>query len=559
MKTLRNLAIIGAFMVPAWQSAGAEDLKDWTEPSDEVMIAFPTAEGFGKYASGGRGGKIVKVTSLADDDSEGTLRWAFKQHYGEPLTILFDVSGKIKLTRELRVTRRNWTLAGQSAPGDGIIITHDKVNFGGSQNFIVRNVRFRIGEKDASGKIVTRNAVGAENCQNFIFDHCTFGWSSEENLNTADSHFLTVQHSIVHEGLYNAGHSKGARGYGAQLGGSPATYHHNLFIHNQSRSPRINGARGEDYLVFMEYVNNVNYNYGKRGGCYGGENTANITSFNGLNSAHECNFMSNYYKPGPNSDKKRVEFIKVSYARSGATSWGPSKWYIADNVAEGLGDYTADNWKGVARDNEKYSLDELNAGERIVPVNAYYRYSPAGVKGRYTPADYMLTDIEPGENVLASVVAKAGTVNPDKVERRLLEEAAKGTTTYVGSNNTMPGIIDNENDAEGFYEYAADYTVAPDTDGDGLPDAWELKRASSLSEIDNNTILDDGYTALEVYLNELMGDYDNITSITDVIVDSSDDAPVEYYTLQGVRVRGELSSGLYVRRQGAKAEKVIVR
>ncbi len=269
--------------------------------------------------------------------------------------------------------------------------------------------------------------------------------------------------------------------------------------------------------------------------------------------------MSNYYKPGPNSDKKRVEFIKVSYARSGATSWGPSKWYIADNVAEGLGDYTADNWKGVARDNEKYSLDELNAGERIVPVNAYYRYSPAGVKGRYTPADYMLTDIEPGENVLASVVAKAGTVNPDKVERRLLEEAAKGTTTYVGSNNTMPGIIDNENDAEGFYEYAADYTVAPDTDGDGLPDAWELKRASSLSEIDNNTILDDGYTALEVYLNELMGDYDNITSITDVIVDSSDDAPVEYYTLQGVRVRGELSSGLYVRRQGAKAEKVIVR
>ncbi|MDE6390067.1 MAG: hypothetical protein K2L26_01445, partial [Duncaniella sp.] len=146
-------------------------------------------------------------------------------------------------------------------------------------------------------------------------------------MNTADSHFLTVQYSIVHEGLYNAGHSKGARGYGCQWGGSPATYHHNLLAHNNSRSCRFNGARGEDNVVFMEYVNNVNYNYGKNN-CYGGENTANISDYNGLNSAHECNFMANYYKPGPNSSKTDVTFVNSSYAREGARSWAPAKWFV---------------------------------------------------------------------------------------------------------------------------------------------------------------------------------------------------------------------------------------
>ena len=123
----------------------------------------------------------------------------------------------------------------------------------------------------------------------------------EENMNTADSHFLTVQYSIVHEGLYDAGHAKGARGYGSQWGGSPATYHHNLLSGNDSRSPRFNGARGEDYVVFMEFANNVNFNWGRWNSVYGGENTADITSYNGKNSVHECNFMNNYYKPGPQS------------------------------------------------------------------------------------------------------------------------------------------------------------------------------------------------------------------------------------------------------------------
>jgi hypothetical protein len=465
------------------------------------VLAFPTAEGFGKFATGGRGGRVVKVTKLTDDGSEGTLRWAFQQYADEPITIVFEVSGQIALASELRVNRANWTLAGQTAPGEGIAITRNKVNLGGSQNFIVRNVRFRIGQKNLAGDIQAENALGAENCANFIFDHCSFGWSVEENMNTADSHFLTVQYSIVHEGLYNAGHSKGARGYGSQWGGSPATYHHNLLAHNNSRSARLNGARGEDYVVFMEYVNNVNYNYGKKGGCYGGENTAEISEYNGKNSAHECNFMNNYYKPGPNSNSSEVTFISSSYARSGATSWGPAKWYVNGNVAEGITAATADNWKGV--EVETYKLADIRVDERIVTQTPWYRYTVNPI-GSYVPEQYMLYDIESAEEAYKTVVAKAGTINRDAVERRVADEAANGMTHYKGS--LADGIIDTESQAEGFFEYDSNYTVPTDTDGDGMPDAWETAHGLNPAEVDNNRVNADGYTALEVYLNSLMGE-----------------------------------------------------
>lgn len=478
----------------------------FVKASDALRLkAFPSAEGFGKYCSGGRGGKVVKVTSTADDGSAGTLRWAFGQYPGEPITIVFEVSGDIALASELRVNRSNWTLAGQTAPGEGIVITHNKVNLGGSQNFIVRNVRFRIGQKNMAGDILADNACGAENCANFIFDHCSFGWSVEENMNTADSHFLTVQYSIVHDGLYNAGHSKGERGYGCQWGGSPATYHHNLLANNNSRSPRINGARGEDNVVFMEYVNNVNYNYGKRGACYGGENTAAISDYNGLNSAHECNFMGNYYKPGPYSDKNSVEFISSSYARDGATSWAPAKWYLEGNVAEGFDAVNADNSKGVVA--EHYKKDEVLASERIVTATPWYKWSAAGTSGNYVPEHYMLYDITDAATAFDEVIAKAGTISRDRVERRVAADAKAGTATYSGAfAGAGKGIIDTENDAEGFFEYSKDYEVPVDTDGDGMPDAWE--NANGLDPVvpDNNHVNADGYTALEAYLNSLMGE-----------------------------------------------------
>ena len=145
---------------------------------------------------------------------------------------MFAVSGDIRLADQLRINRADWTLAGQTAPGDGIVITHNKINLGGSQNFIIRNVRFRCGQKDVNGQILQDQALGVENCNNYLFDHCVVGWSMEENMNTQDCHFLTVQNTIVHEGLYNAGHKKGKRGYGTQWGGSPASYYRNLLADN---------------------------------------------------------------------------------------------------------------------------------------------------------------------------------------------------------------------------------------------------------------------------------------------------------------------------------------
>lgn len=472
--------------------------------SARQLLAFPSAEGFGKYTTGGRGGKVVTVTSLADDGSEGTLRWALQQYKNEPITVVFAVSGNIQLVSELRVNRADFTIAGQTAPGQGILISRNKVNFGGSQNFIVRNIRFRIGQKNMAGEILAENACGAENCANFIFDHCVFGWSVEENMNTADSHFLTVQHSIVHEGLYNAGHSKGARGYGCQWGGSPATYHHNLLINNNSRSPRFNGARGEDYVVFMEYVNNVNYNYGTRGGCYGGENTAAIASYDGLNSAHECNFINNYYKPGANSSKTELWFVNSSYAREGAKSWAPAKWFVNGNYADRFPAVTADNWKGMAA--EVYTLDDIRANERIVTATPWYRHNAAGPVGSYVPGRFMLDIDQSAEDAFNHVIAHAGTVNRDAVEVRLAQEAQNGTSTYGGSLGSKKGIIDTENDAEGFIDYPQDYTVPTDTDGDGMPDAWETANGLQPTVADNNLLNAEGYTALEVYLASLMGE-----------------------------------------------------
>lgn len=495
----------GAYTVAAVSRYGAVSQPVAAEPVARIK-AFPTAEGFGKYATGGRGGKVVTVTSLADDGSEGTLRWAFDQHKGSPLTIVFAVSGDIALNSELRVSRADWTLAGQTAPGDGVVITRNKVNLGGSQNFIVRNMRFRIGQKNTAGQIQAENACGVENCSNFIFDHCSFGWSVEENMNTADSHFLTVQYCIVHEGLYNAGHSKGARGYGCQWGGSPATYHHNLLANNVSRSCRFNGARGDDYVVFMEYVNNVNYNYGGTGGCYGGENTADINSYNGLNSAHECNFINNYYRAGAASNSLSSGiFVNSSYARDGAKSWAPAKWYINGNAVRNNATVTADNWKGVTA--EGYTLDRIKADERIVTATPWWRHTPAGVYGRYVPADYMLDITETADEAYASVVAKAGCVRRDRVETRVAAEARDGVSNYGGkTKGSKSGIIDTEADAEGFFTWPADFERPTDTDGDGMPDAWETANGLDPVTADNNRLNRDGYTALEVYLASLMGE-----------------------------------------------------
>lgn len=478
----------------------------------DTIVAFPGAEGFGKYTSGGRGGQVVYVTSLADDangETEGTLRWAMKQYPDEPLTVCFAVSGEIRLVKDLRINRQNYTIAGQTAPGMGIVITHNKVNCGGSKNFIIRNVRFRIGRNDVNGNIITQNAFGAENCENYIIDHCDFGWSTEENMNTYDSHFITVQYCIVHEGLNNSGHPKGARGYGCQWGGSPATYHHNLLVNNNKRSCRFNGAQSNDFVVYLDYINNVVYNFeGGSNGCYGGENTAKVDSFNGLNSAHECNFVNNYYKVGPNTTNKKY-FFSVEKARSGATSWGPSQWYVSGNVFDGADDVTADNWKGVTGKAPYDNTDTLRVDTLIHPATPWWRWTEDSIYGRYDFDQYAYAagNYQLSDSAFMTVMDTAGCFPRDHVERRLINDTRNGTHTYVGSKTGKKGIIDTEEDAEGFYAYpdSLDYDLPSyDSDLDGMPDDWEIANGCDPAAPDNNMRHGSGYTMLEMYLHYAM-------------------------------------------------------
>ena len=469
------------------------------------LLAFPGAEGFGKYTSGGRGGKVVYVTTLADDangETEGSLRWAMKQYPDEPITVCFAVTGEICLVKDLRINRKNYTIAGQTAPGMGIVITHNKVNCGGSENFIIRNIRFRIGRNDVNGNIITQNAFGAENCAHYIIDHCEFGWSTEENMNTYDSHFITVQYCIVHEGLNKSGHPKGARGYGCQWCGSPATYHHNLLVNNNKRSCRFNGAQSNDYVVYLDYINNVNYNFeGGSNGCYGGENTAKLAEgeYNGLNSAHECNFINNYYKAGPNTTNTKL-FVSVEKARSGATSWGPSKWYFAGNIFDGVPAATADNWSAVNING--YTKEESRVDTLIRPATPWWRWTTDSIYGQYDfdALAYAAGSYETAEEAFQTVLDTAGCFPRDHVGLRLTSDTRNGIYTYTGSETGKKGIIDTEADAEGFYDYPY---VAPltDTDLDGMPDEWESANGCDPAVPDQNTLHPSGYTMLEMYLD----------------------------------------------------------
>lgn len=483
----------------------------------QAQKAFPTAEGFGKKATGGRGGEVVEVTNLQDDAAgsiEGSFRWALRQYTGSPLTVVFRVSGDIKLVAELKCSRTTGlTIAGQTAPGDGISFSHNKMNFGGSANFIIRNIRSRIGVQDASGSSIYSNALGAENCQNFIIDHCSFGWSGEENMNTFDDHFHTVQWCILHESLYNSGHPKGSRGYACQWGGSEATYHHNLLANNYSRSCRFNGARGtsieQDVVVFIEYINNVNYNWGDDGSIYGGENTGENTKYFG----HACNFINNYYKPGPVTSSNGYYFIRPSYARTGATSYaeahGPSKWYLGGNVMEASGNVSAanaqkvtgNNWEGIEMGDagSHYTKDQMRVDSIIVPNQV------RPTKYQFNYSDYKYSDYETAAEAYQSVVSQAGALPHDVCDTRILS-AVKNGTGDAGAT-LGKGIIDNPADVGGFPTYSTNYTQVVDADHDGIDDAWEVaNKLDPTDKTDRNKLTGEGYTALEVYLNSLMGE-----------------------------------------------------
>ena len=527
-------------------------------PLENKLLAFPTARGFGKYVSGGRGCKVVEVTNLEDDPknpSEGSLRWALTVAGKENATIVFRVSGVIKIqpnaqkVRDLRANLKNVTIAGQTAPGEGILIRGGKMNFGGSDNLIIRNLRFRIGDideadlaKPTDSRFIKGAGFGLENAKNVIIDHCCFGWSGEENMTMYDNHFTTVQWCIVHEGLYDAGHQKGNRSYANQWGGSPATYHHNLLAHNYNRSSRLNGASSttEDRNVFMEYFNNVNYNWGKKNSCYGGENEA------GTYSSHECNFVGNYYKPGPSTPSGSY-FMELSAARSGKTlNPNPSRWYFADNVMEGSSSATNDNWSAI-HNNTSYTVAGMKSETLVYPSAEVTRLD----KCKFDDYDLYRTPTESAEEAYEHVLAKAGTINRDQTEQRVVNEVRNKQAQYKGTTLNKAGFIDSPDDAEGWPTYAS-ATPVVDNDHDGMADDWELAHGFNPADAEDGKLVvsAEGYTALEVYLNSLMGEKIDFTptAIRTVNMISSEVVHRQIFTLDGRQV-GTLQRGLNIVRE----------
>jgi len=463
--------------------------------SQDGTPAFPTAEGYGKWASGGRGGGVVYVTHLKDNTDKwsagykGSLRAALETSGSDPITIVFSCSGIIQLTSELRVSRDNVTIAGQTAPGDGICIKGGTVNLGGSHNLIIRHIRFRTGLRDDT-YFIEGACLNIENGGNFIIDHCSFSWSAEENIGFYDDADITVQWCISAEALYNAGHPKGVRSYGAVLGGSTASYHHNLLAHNVSRSPRFGTSDPMDRNVIIDYVNNVNYNWGSAGSCYGGENEM------GPNGSVSINMVNNYYKPGPAYPGTSVSyFVKPSY-EIGIQDIYFSKWHINGNYMEGAANTGAniDNWSAVGIDEYISQLgsyvtkDSLKTG----PIEVLFPVETQGAQEAFN-------------NVLNS----AGAFPRDAFDRRIIREVSEGTATSASSfkNFTITGIVDKPSDSGGYPVYNT-YNKFTDYDLDGMADSWEIANGlDTTSADDRNLLTPEGYTYLEVYINGMAGEY----------------------------------------------------
>lgn len=479
-----------------------------TVNAQQTTPSFPTAEGYGMYALGGRGGKVVAVTNLEDyltteTPVEGSLRWAAAQYPNDPLTIVFRTSGIIKLKSDLRIKRNYLTIAGQTAPGDGIMIRGGKVNFGGSTHVVLRHLRMRIGMTDEN-TYIDGGSIGLENAENVIIDHCTFGWSSEENMTMYDNKLTTVQWSLVHEGLYDAGHPKGVRGYGSQWGGQTATYHHNLLAHNYNRSPRFNGARSNDARVLMDYINNVNYNWGKANSAYGADIEGGTIYFPRW---HKVNMINNYYKPGPARPGTSSSYFVQSSFSSAQKTDQIALWYMKGNIMEGSAntDKTENNYLGL--DASAYVSKGISA-EALQSDTIFPTLYPVNT--------------ETAEQAYQSVLAGAGAFPRDTVDRRIVNEVRTGTAAGMGTSSKNPffnqakGIIDVPTAVGGYPEYAT-YNTITDADNDGMDDAWET--ANGLNPVDSedrNRVTLSGYTALEVYLNSLVGEIIELKFATSV-------------------------------------------
>ena len=387
---------------------------DWTPSREGQQIAFEGAEGCGKYSLGGRGGKEYVVTSLADDGSEGTLRYAVEAE--GPRIVTFAVSGDIHLTSPLNISNPYLTILGQTAPGKGITIRDHNV-FITADHVIVRYLRMRLG----TAARVEADALGARHCRHLIIDHCSISWATDENASFYNLSDATIQWCIISEALNASVHHKGKHGYGGIWGGRNVSFHHNLFAHNNSRNPRFDHPRlywENDLLYYrgtVEFVNNVVYNWGMKA-IYGGEEGW-------------FNVIKNYFRPGPATRNLEGEWLDISTSET--TSMIKGRFCIYGN---------------------DYDISAVEDGgfegrrpDKLKIANQGHSYYYASEPQRFAVSVPLLDEYAP--YAYKAVLKHAGASHRrDAIDRRIIREVRKGTATYNGSVTGLPGIIDSEND-----------------------------------------------------------------------------------------------------------------
>ena len=458
---------------------------------DGKARAFPGAEGGGMWATGGRGGKVLHVTSLADSNTEGTLRWAVSQNY--PRIIVFDVAGVIELNGTLNINRDNVTIAGQTAPGDGICLKNYRVAINAS-NVIIRFIRCRMGdEKKTEDDAMNIMDHDGGKLKNIIIDHCSLSWCTDECASFYGMSDFSFQWNIVSESLRVSVHGKGNHGYGGIWGGENATYHHNLLAHHDSRNPRID----HDYVCSQKgpvsLVNNVIYNWGSNT-CYGGESANNEGVF------RMYNVLNNYYKPGPATNSKKIWFIDPTTSCSNCSGSAPGAkivpghFYMTGNYMDGNSGMTSDNWTGTT------------AGSGVIAqikADAPFTY----------PSNPSSLSLHSAQDAFTAVLAYAGaSYAQDSIDKRVTGEAREGKYTYTGSKGGTKGIIDTQTDVkddtwkDNWPQYKGE--ASNDSDADGMPDWFEdqfgLGKNNPADAAAGGLDKNGRYTNLEMYLHYLV-------------------------------------------------------
>jgi len=459
-------------------TTGTGGAAGFLDAKETELKAFPTAEGYGRYSKGGRGGKVVEVTNL-NDSGAGSLRAAIEMTGAR--TIVFNVSGVIALKSKLLITgtlgNSVVTVAGQTAPGKGIAIRNFAFGMTGGADVIIRFVRLKVG----GTSMTAMDGMGMSSADNTIYDHCSISWTIDEAFSSRSGHNITLQRTLISECLNDSYHYDDStpdhtgtqpHGFAASISGNIGSFHHNLLAHCAGRNWSLAGGLVHGTLNYdgaVDIRNNVVYNWQYR------------TTDGG---AHQVNFVNNYYKPGPAT----TFFYALNAQNDGFM--GGQYYYFVGNVMPGHFDESSQDKgreaTGQARDYNPWVTTPFFV-QNVATQSAGDAYT----------------------NVLANVGANVPVL--DDHDKRVIQETRDGTTKYKGSKTGLPGLPDTENDVGGYEAYPTMMRAADwDTDHDGIPDAWEKAHglnAADASDGNRTNLSKVGYTNLEMYLNELAGDF----------------------------------------------------